>query len=131
MTDIAKKKILIVDDEPTVIKLLSKLLNEHYAVIKARNGEEAIKIAVALQPDLILMDLMMPKMDGYQCCHAIKSDPKTSMIPVIMLTAVHQSLNVKLGEIMGADGYLTKPFNTEELLDTIAEFVAGDQTEGP
>ena len=125
MTDIAKKKILIVDDEPTVIKLLSKLLNERYAVIKARNGEEAIKITASLHPDLILMDLMMPKMDGYQCCHVIKSDPKTSMIPVVMLTAVNQSLNVKLGEIMGADGYITKPFDTKELLDTIDKVIAG------
>lgn len=125
MTNIAKKKILIVDDEPVVIKLLSRLLNEHYAVIKAKNGREAIAIAGAEQPDLILLDLMMPKMDGYQCCHLIKSDPKTKMIPVVMLTAVNQKLNVKLGEIMGADGYVTKPFNPEELLDTIGRFVTG------
>jgi len=125
VTETTKKKILIVDDEPIVIKLLSKLLGKRYVVIKAQNGQEAVTMAADQQPNLILMDLMMPKMDGYQSCHAIKTDPKTMMIPVVMLTAVNQALNVKLGEIMGADGYVTKPFNTKELLDTIGKFIAG------
>ena len=125
MNTTAKKKILIVDDEPTVIKVLSKLLNKHYVVIKARNGEEAVGMAGSQKPDLILMDLMMPKMDGYHSCHVIKTDTKTKTIPVVMLTAINQTLNVQLGKMMGADGYITKPFNTKELLDTVDKLIAG------
>jgi len=75
------------------------------------------------KPDLILMDIMMPKMDGYTACKTIKTDPITQAIPVVMLTAVGYELNVELSRGMGADGYIIKPFSQQNLLDTIARFL--------
>jgi len=114
-----KKKILIADDEPNIRLLVSSMLGKDYIVLKAADGEEAINIARDSKPDLILMDILMPKVDGYIACHAIKTDPATKAIPVVMLTAVGYELNIKLSQEMGADGYITKPFSPQDLLDTI------------
>ena len=83
-----KSKILIVDDEPKIRLLVSNLLGKNYKVIEAGDGEEAIGIARRQRPDLILMDIMMPKLDGYTACHALKTHPETKVIPVIMLTGI-------------------------------------------
>jgi CheY-like chemotaxis protein len=112
-----KQKILIVDDEPGVRLIVSRLLEEEYSVLEAADGEEAIGIAKGQLPALVLMDLMMPKMDGYAACSAIKSDQATKGIKVIMLTAIGHELNRKYAEEMGADGYVTKPFTRESLLE--------------
>jgi len=114
-----KKKILIADDEPNIRILVSSMLGKDYTVIEASDGEEAIDIARGQKPDFILMDILMPKVDGYIACHAIKTDPATKAIPVVMLTAVGYELNIKLSQEMGADGYITKPFSPQDLLDTI------------
>ena len=114
-----KKKILIADDEPNIRILVSSMLGKDYTVIGASDGEEAINIARDSKPDLILMDILMPKVDGYIACHAIKTDPATKAIPVVMLTAVGYELNKRLAEEVGADGYITKPFSPQDLLDTI------------
>ena len=79
-------------------------------------------IARSQKPDLVLMDVMMPRMDGYTACHTIKKDPINKTIPVIMLTAIDYELNMKLAEEMGADGYITKPFDSRDLLDVIGKF---------
>lgn len=118
-----KMTILIVDDEPNVRLLVSSMLGKDYTVIGASDGKEAINIARSQKPDLILMDIMMPKMDGYIACHTIKKDPVTKAIPVVMLTAIGHELNVKLSKEMGADGYITKPFSLKDLLDTISQFL--------
>ena len=118
-----KKKILIADDELGIRLLVSSLLGEDYTVLKASDGEEAINIARRQKPDLILMDIMMPNLDGYSACHAIKKDAATSAIPVIMVTALGQELNKKLANHMGADGYVTKPFSVRGLLATIDRFL--------
>ena len=118
-----KKKILIADDEPNIRSLVSKLLNKDYIVIEAANGEEAVDIAKKQEPDLILMDLMMPKMDGYTACSIIKADQVTQSIPVVVLTAVTHELNKKLAKEIGASGYLTKPFQLQDLLDAIGKFL--------
>lgn len=118
-----KKKILIADDEPNVRLLLSSMLGKNYTVIEASDGEEAINIARSQKPSLILMDVMMPKMDGYTACSRIKIDQVTKEIPVVMLTAMDQELNVKLAKEMGADGYITKPFTSLELQNTITRFL--------
>lgn len=125
MNEIGRKKILIADDEPSVRQLLLRMLSNKYFVLEAGDGEEAVKLARSEQPDLVLMDLMMPKMDGYAACYAIKADPITKSIPVVMLTAIDHQLNVKLSKEIGADGYITKPFNSQELLDTIDQFLGG------
>lgn len=112
-----KQKILIADDEQGIRLIISRLLEEEYIVLEAADGEEAIDIAKGQQPVLILMDLMMPKMDGYAACLRIKSDQATKGIPVVILTAVGHELNRKYAEEMGADGYITKPFTRESLLE--------------
>ncbi|OGO06947.1 MAG: hypothetical protein A2Z76_03910 [Chloroflexi bacterium RBG_13_56_8b] len=120
------KKILIADDEDTVRALVKKLLSKEYTVLEADNGEEAVKVAVNQKPDLILMDILMPKMDGLTACYAIKRNQATKQIPVVMLTAVDYELNRKLSQdVMGAQGYITKPFNTRALMDLITKFLAG------
>ena len=118
-----KKKILIADDEPSIRLTVTRMLDKEYIVLEATNGEEAVDIAKGQRPDLILMDLMMPKMDGYTACYTIKADQATKVIPVIMLTAVDHELNKKFAMEMGADGYITKPFTREELLDAISRFM--------
>lgn len=118
-----KKKILIADDEPSVVLLVKRLLAENYIVIGANNGEDAVDAARTQRPDLILMDIMMPKMDGYAACHAIKTDQATKTIPVVMLTAINYELNKKLSEQMGANGYIAKPFSLQNLLDIINRFL--------
>ena len=114
-----KKKILIADDETSIRLTLGRLLENDYVVLEATNGEEAVEIAKGQKPDLILMDLIMPKMDGYAACSQIKADEETKGIPVVILTAVGHELNKKYATEMGADGYITKPFNIQELIDVI------------
>jgi two-component system alkaline phosphatase synthesis response regulator PhoP len=118
-----KGMILIVDDEPNIRLLVGNLLGEDYDVLEASNGVEALHIARRQSPDLILMDIMMPNMDGYSACYAIKNDDLTSKIPVVMVTAVGQELNRMFAQQMGADGYITKPFQAKDLLDTIGRLL--------
>jgi two-component system alkaline phosphatase synthesis response regulator PhoP len=120
-----KNKILVVDDEPSVRSLVKKLLGKKYTILEAGDGREAVSMALSQQPDLILMDILMPKMDGLTACYTIKSNPATKSIPVIMLTAVDYELNKKLSQdVMGAHGYITKPFGSQELMDVIGQFMA-------
>jgi CheY-like chemotaxis protein len=118
-----KDKILIVDDEQNIRSLIKSIFSREYHVMEACNGEEAIVVARTQKPDLILMDIMMPNIDGYMACYTIKSDPELKKIPVIMLTGINHELNKKLGQRFGADGYLTKPFNLQELQDMIEKFL--------
>jgi len=117
------KKILIADDEINIILLVRSMLDRYYTVIGASDGEEAINIARSQKPDLILMDILMPRLDGYAACHAIKTEQATKAIPVVMLTAVGYELNKKLAKEVGADGYITKPFSPQGLLNTIGQFL--------
>ena len=117
------KKILIADDESNIRLLVSSMLGKDYTVIEASDGEETIDIARSQKPDLILMDILMPKVDGYTACHAIKTEQATKAIPVVMLTAVGYELNKKLAEEIGADGYITKPFSPRDLLNMIGQFL--------
>jgi CheY-like chemotaxis protein len=119
-----KKRILIVDDETGVRTVLGKMLSNDYIVLEAANGEEAVEIAKVQRPDLILMDLIMPKMDGYAACSEIKADEATKGIPVVVVTAVGHELNKKFATEMGAAGYVTKPFNIQELIDVITPLLA-------
>jgi two-component system alkaline phosphatase synthesis response regulator PhoP len=118
-----KKKILIVDDEPNVRRLVHTILSKDFTVLEAEDGRQAIDVAGTQKPDLILMDMLMPRMDGLTACYTIKNDPTTKSIPVLMLTAIGFELNIKLSQQMGADAYMTKPFTSQDLLDKIAEFL--------
>lgn len=111
----AKKKILIADDEEHIRQLVSRMLESDFTVVVAENGKEAVEIARQQQPDLILMDIMMPNVDGFSACYTIKRDKATSAIPVVMLTGVGFELNKKLSREIGAEGYITKPFNPDDL----------------
>ena len=114
------KTILIVEDEPKNMTLTRDMLKiSGYETIEAVDGRQGVEKAKSARPDLILMDIMMPKMDGYAACREIKADPATKNIPVIMLTAVGYDLNKKLAKQMGADGYVTKPFSRQQLVDAI------------
>lgn len=118
-----RKTILIVDDEKNVRHLVRSMLGTENTVIEAEDGKVAVHMARRHKPDLILMDIMMPEMDGYTACKTIKTTPVIKVIPVVMLTAVGYELNVKLGQEMGADGYITKPFSHQNLLNTIDRFL--------
>ncbi len=122
-----KKKVLVVDDEENVRRLVRTMLGNKYTVLEAKDGEVAIDIARSQRPDIILMDIMMPNIDGYTACHTIKQDPVTKTIPVVMLTAIGYELNVKLSQKMGADGYITKPFSLQDLVDTIDRFLTSHE----
>ena len=119
MSQSNRRKILIADDEANIRLLVSNMLGEDYTVLEASEGREAIDMARSQQPDLIFMDIMMPKMDGYTACHALKADKATKVIPVVMLTGVGHELNKRLAQEVGAEGYITKPFTLPELRDTI------------
>ena len=119
-----KKKILIADDETGIRLTVGRILDKDYVVLEATNGEEAVEIAKVQKPDLILMDLIMPKIDGYAACSQIKADEATKGIPVVILTAVGNELNKKFATEMGAEGYITKPFNIQELMDVITPLLA-------
>lgn len=120
-----RKTILIVDDEKNVRCLVRSMLGEENTVIEAEDGEVAVHMARHHKPDFILMDIMMPKMDGYTACKIIKTTPVIKTIPIVMLTAVGYELNVELSHEVGADGYITKPFSHQDLLDTIVRFLKG------
>jgi len=122
--DKKKARILVVDDEERTLRVVKDMLTPHgYEIIVARDGAEAVAAARSRQPDLILLDILMPKMDGYTACNTIKTDKKTNAIPVVMLTAVGYELNKELAQSLEADGYLTKPFKLQDLLGVIKQFL--------
>lgn len=114
-----KKKVLVVDDEPNVRSLSRRILSRSFNVIEAEDGRQAIDIASSQNPDVILMDIMMPTMDGITACGKIKNNPLLKSIPVIMVTAIGFELNVKLSLKIGAQDYVTKPFVPQDLIDKI------------
>ena len=118
-----KKRVLIVDDEEPIRLLVFSILDKDYIVIEASDGGEAISVAHRQKPDLILMDILMPRVDGYTACYRLKNDAVTKAIPVVMLTGVGFELNEKLSRQLGADGYITKPFSPQELRDMIDKFL--------
>jgi len=119
-----KKRVLIADDEPGIRLAVTRMLDKDYYVLEASNGEEAVQLAGRERPDVILMDLMMPSMDGYTACSLIKADQATKTIPVLILTGIGHEFNKKFAMEMGADGYITKPFTSQGLADVIASILA-------
>lgn len=110
-------KVLIVDDEPFIIRMLKdKFENAGISVISAMNGREAVDLARAERPELIVMDWMMPDMNGIDACEAIRSRPEQQKTPIIMLTAKGQEADEKKGKEAGATHYITKPFSPRMLL---------------
>ena len=113
-------KIIVIDDEILIIKRLEALLiPRHYEVISASNGEAALKLVLQEQPDLILLDVLMPGMNGFEVCRQLKDDPVTRLIPVVLMTALGEVEDRVKGLEAGADDFLTKPVNRDELLARI------------
>ena len=113
----AAEKILVVDDTPMNVRMLADVLAfKGYGVVTAAGGKEALAKLASEQPDLVLLDVMMPEMNGYEVCRAIRADPKTEMLPVVMVTALDPSTERVKGIEAGADDFLSKPINQPELL---------------
>jgi len=120
------KLILIVEDEPKNITLLRDLLQvSGYSTIEATDGKQGVELAKAKKPDLILMDIQMPVMDGLEATRILKADATTGNIPVLALTSYAMKGDEERILKAGCDGYLAKPFNIRELLKTVAEYLSG------
>lgn len=118
------KKILIVDDEIDLVEMLTiRLEANNYQVISSADGQDGLDKARTEKPDLIILDLMLPKIDGYKVCRMLKFDEKYKRIPIILFTARAQESDMRLGEEVGADAYLTKPFEPDILLGKVAELL--------
>ncbi|MGH7740747.1 MAG: response regulator [Candidatus Eiseniibacteriota bacterium] len=116
----AKGKILVVDDEIYIVHILDFSLGmEGYEVLTALDGEQAVDKARSEHPDLIVLDIMMPKLDGYETCKILKAGEDTKSIPVILLSAKGRNVDQKIGFEVGADDYITKPFSPRKLVERI------------
>ena len=116
----AKGKILVVDDEIYIVHILDFSLGmEGYEVITALDGEQALERLESDKPDMIVLDIMMPKLDGYETCKLLKGDEATRDIPVILLSAKGRNVDQKIGFEVGADDYITKPFSPRKLVERI------------
>lgn len=112
-----KVKVMVVDDSPTDLKLMSEpFLSQEYDLVTAADGEEALKKAETEKPDLVILDVIMPKLNGFKVCRQIKSSAKLKNIKVILLTSKSQESDKFWGEKQGADAYMTKPFTGEHLM---------------
>jgi DNA-binding response OmpR family regulator len=119
------KKILIADDEQNIVISIEFLLRrEGFDVVVAGDGEEALAKARAERPDLVLLDVMMPKMNGFDVCQALRADPELAGMRVMMLTAKGRETEVSKGLGLGADAYMTKPFSTKELVAQVRSLLA-------
>ncbi len=119
-----KKKILIVEDDQNLLRLESVLLaSRGYEVKGVGDGQAALDAVATMKPDLLLLDIRLPKIDGLEVCRQIKANEATCHIPVIMLTAKKSNEDIVKGEQSGADGYLTKPFKSVMIIETVKKFL--------
>ena len=118
-----RKKILVVDDDPNVIAIAKELLDEDYNLKTATTGEEALKIARDFIPDLIILDIMMPGMDGYEVCRRLREQSILLDVQIIMVSSKGELEDRIKGKEMGADDYITKPFEEENLLESVSFFL--------
>ncbi|MBP7792066.1 MAG: response regulator [Candidatus Goldbacteria bacterium] len=116
-----KKKIVVADDEPFILSALQDTLSEQYSVYSATNGKIAIEEVRNVKPDLIILDIMMPEMDGLEACKILKRDKETSGTPIILLTAKGQITDIEKGFKSGADAYVVKPFSPARLIEKVEE----------
>ncbi len=119
-----QKKILVVDDEVDLVETIRfPLESEGFTVLVSYNGEDALNQARTENPDLILLDIMLPKLDGYKVCRLLKFDERYRNIPILMLTAKTQEKDKAIGMETGADEYITKPFDMDELLEKVKAYL--------
>ncbi len=122
---VKQKKVLVVDDEPFICRSLSFVLRkENYEVLEARNGEEALEMIRSERPDLVFLDVMMPKVNGFEVTELVKSDPDLRRTKIILLTAKGQDSDRETGRKLGADDYMTKPFSPTKILERARQILA-------
>lgn len=118
------KRVLIADDEPNIVMSLEFLMQRAgYQVQVAGNGEDALRMATDGHPDLMLLDVMLPKMSGFEVCQKIRADPGCASVKIVMLTAKGRDTEVAKGLAIGADAYVTKPFSTKDLLAQVKQIL--------
>ena len=118
------KEILIVDDEPSIVVPIQFLMEQQgYSVLVAENGEDALDVIYKYKPDLILLDIMLPRIDGYEVCEIVRLDPRYRDIKIIFLTAKGREVEIAKGLALGADAYITKPFSNTELVAKVKELL--------
>ena len=119
-------KILVVDDDPDIVELLEfNLKKEGYQTASASDGRKAMDIAADFNPDIILLDVMMPKKSGFEVCQAVRANEELQATKILMLTAKGRDTDRAKGLALGADAYMTKPFSTRELVQKVAEMLQG------
>lgn len=117
-------KILVVDDEPPIVRLMEFILaREGHVAIVAINGEEALARVREHKPDIVLLDIMMPRIDGYEVARILRADPDFSAIPIIMLSAKAQDEDVRKGVAVGVNEYITKPFSPQHLISVVNKYL--------
>jgi DNA-binding response OmpR family regulator len=125
-----RKRILVVDDEIYIVHILEfSLTMEGYDVLTASDGEEALKIIDAERPDLVVLDIMMPKLDGYEVCHRLRENGVFQNLPVILLSAKGRPVDREAGLQAGADDYITKPFSPRKLVEKIRALLDQEQAQ--
>jgi len=119
-----RKRILVVDDEIYIVHILEfSLTMEGYSILTASDGEEALRVIDSERPDLVVLDIMMPKLDGYEVCRRLRQDEQFQELPVILLSAKGRPVDREAGLQAGADDYITKPFSPRKLLEKIRELL--------
>ena len=122
----SKRKILVVDDSKVASMTANMILRSRYECITAENGEIAVEMAMTKKPDLILMDVVMPTMDGFAACRMIRAQAETNEIPIIIVTTRGEGINIETGYESGCNDYVTKPINGPELLTKIENLIRQD-----
>lgn len=119
-------KILIVDDEPNIVVPLQFLMEQNgYQALVAQSGEEALEIISKEQPDLVLLDIMLPGIDGFEVCEIVRLKPEWRHIRIIFLTAKGRDVDIAKGMVLGADEYITKPFSNRKIIDAVSKLLKG------
>ncbi|MCU7843862.1 MAG: response regulator [Candidatus Thiodiazotropha sp. (ex Monitilora ramsayi)] len=118
------KKILIVDDEPNIVLSVEFLMKRSgYDVVTAMDGQQALDLLAETKPDLMILDVMMPRKNGFEVCTEVRADQRFQKLPILMLSAKGREAEVKKGLSLGADAYITKPFSTHELVEKVNELL--------
>ncbi|MCG7871306.1 MAG: response regulator [Candidatus Thiodiazotropha lotti] len=118
------KKILIVDDEPNIVFSVEFLMKRSgYEVVSAADGEQAMQLLADEVPDLMILDVMMPRKNGFEVCAEVRNDQRLSDLPILMLSAKGRDAEIKKGLSLGADAYITKPFSTHELVEKVNQLL--------
>jgi two-component system, OmpR family, alkaline phosphatase synthesis response regulator PhoP len=127
-----EKKILVIEDDPATSRLVDySLRHEGYQVISASNGLEGLRKAISESPDLVILDVMLPGMDGFEICHRLRSEPATAQLPILMFSAKAQEIDKDTGIKVGADEYLTKPAAPSEIVSRVEKLLAKKKQAAP